>query len=174
MNHLYVLFDAQCELCVRCRNWLAKQPTFVPLSFIALQSTKAERRFPGIDALKPSEQLLVISNEGSVYRGAHAWIMCLWALQNYREYAQRLAHPILLPFARIVCELLSRNRFFLSRALFKQEAQSVARLLAAHCRPPQTLCSNSRASVSPARWNRSGRRNSLPCIFRHRRWSSSP
>jgi predicted DCC family thiol-disulfide oxidoreductase YuxK len=147
MNRLYVLFDAQCELCVRCRNWLAKQSAFVPLSFIALQSTEALRRFPGIDALKPREQLLVISNEGSVYRGAHAWIMCLWALQNYREYAQRLANPMLLPFARIVCELLSRNRFFLSRALFRRDAQSVARCLATHCRQPETICSNSRAAA---------------------------
>jgi len=57
---------------------------------------KRNGRFPGIDALKPGEQLLVISDEGAVYRGAHAWIMCLWALENYREHAQRLAHPALL------------------------------------------------------------------------------
>src|SRR5205085_2218906 len=67
MNRLYVLFDAQCELCVRCCNWLMKQPAFVPLAFIALQSDEVQRRFSGIDALKPNEQLLVVSNEGSVY-----------------------------------------------------------------------------------------------------------
>jgi predicted DCC family thiol-disulfide oxidoreductase YuxK len=96
MKCLYVLFDADCEICVRCRNWLA------------------QHRFPGIDALKPGEQLLVISDEGAVYRGAHAWIMCLWALENHREHAQRLTHPALLPLAKAVCEFLSRNRFFLS------------------------------------------------------------
>jgi hypothetical protein len=107
-----------------------KQPAFVPLAFIALQSDEAHRRFPGIDALKPDEQLLVISDEGAVYRGANAWIMCLWALENYREHAQRPAHPALLPFARTVCELLSRNRFFLSDALFRQEPHSAARKVA--------------------------------------------
>ena len=132
MKCLYVLFDADCELCVRCRNWLAQQPAFVPLVFIAFQSDEAQRRFPGIDALKPGEQLLVISVEGAVYRGAHAWIMCLWALDNYREHAQRLAHPALLPFAKLVCELLSRNRFFLSDVLFRQKPHSAARKLAAH------------------------------------------
>lgn len=131
MSRLYVLFDAECELCLRCRNWLMKQPAFVPLIFIALQSDEARRRFPEIDALKPREQLVVISNEGAVYRGACAWIMCLWALQNYREHAQRLANPVLLPFARIACDLLSRNRFFLSDALFRQDPQSAARRLAA-------------------------------------------
>ena len=132
MKRLYVLFDAQCELCVRCRTWLMKQPAFVPLAFVALQSDEAKLRFPGIETLRPNDQLLVISDDGSVYRGAYAWIMRLWALRKYREHAQRLAHPILVPFARIVCELLSRNRFFLSGALFRQDARSAAKKLTAH------------------------------------------
>jgi hypothetical protein len=117
---------------LRCRNWLMKQPAFVSLVFIALQSHEAQRRFPGIDALKPGEQLLVISDEGAVYRGANAWIMCLLALENYREHAQRLAHPVLLPLAKAACELLSRNRFFLSDILFRQSPETAAHKLAAH------------------------------------------
>jgi hypothetical protein len=58
-----------------------KQPALVPLSFVALQSDEAKLRFPGIETLRPNEQLLVISDDGAVYRGAHAWIMCLWALR---------------------------------------------------------------------------------------------
>jgi predicted DCC family thiol-disulfide oxidoreductase YuxK len=132
MKCLYVLFDADCELCMRCRNWLMKQSAFVRLVFIAFQSDEAQRLFPGIDALNPNEQLLVISDEGAVYRGANAWIICLWALENYREHAQRLAHPVLLPFAKTICESLSRNRFFLSDVLFRLEAHSAARKLAAN------------------------------------------
>jgi hypothetical protein len=98
---------------------------------MALQSDEAQRRFPGIDGLKPEKQLLVISDEGAVYRGAHAWIMCFWALENYREHGQRLAHPALLPLAKLVCELLSRNRFFLSDVLFRQEPHNAARKVAA-------------------------------------------
>src|SRR5262245_43594908 len=132
MTYLYVLFDADCELCVRCRNWLAQQPAYVPLVFIGFQSDEARRRFPGIDDLRPGEQLLAISHEGDVYRGTQAWIMCLWALENYREHAQRLAHPALLPLARTVCELLSRNRFFLSDILLRQNPETAAQKLAAH------------------------------------------
>jgi len=144
MKCLYVLFDADCQLCVRCRNWLAQEAAFVPLVFIAFQSDEAQRRFAGIHALKPGEQLLVISDEGAVYRGAHAWIMCLWALQSYREHAVRLAHPLLLPFAKAACELLSRNRFFLSHALFRQEPHNAARKFAVHCglREPTTADAN--------------------------------
>jgi predicted DCC family thiol-disulfide oxidoreductase YuxK len=132
MKCLYVLFDAECELCVRCRNWLMKQPAFVPLVSIALQSHEAQHRFPGIDALKPGEQLLLISDEGAVYRGANAWIVSLWALENYREHAQRLADPVLLPLAKAACQLLSRNRFFLSDILFRQKPETAAQRLAAH------------------------------------------
>ena len=127
---LYVLYDSQCELCVRCRDWLMKQAAFVPLVFVALRSEDMRKRFPGIDALKPSEQLLVIPDKGPSYRGAYAWVMCLWALRNYRKHAQRMSHPILLPFAQIVCELLSRNQFYLSDALFRQEPRNAAQLIA--------------------------------------------
>jgi hypothetical protein len=43
--------------------------------------------------------------------------MCLWALEDYREWAIRLSAPALLPFARQAFELLSRNRKSLSRRL---------------------------------------------------------
>ena len=140
MKCLYVLFDAKCAMCVRYREWLSRQPAFVPLHFIPLQSPDLPRFFPGIDVLKPNEQLLVVGDNGAVYRGACAWIMCLWGLQEYREHALRLAEPVLLPFARMVCELLSRNRFFLSRQFFKQNAHDVARRLTAHIPLEQPKC----------------------------------
>jgi len=147
MRCLYVLFDAECAMCVRCRNWLSRQPAYVALHFIPLQSPDLPRLFPGIEALQPNEQLLVVGDNGAVYRGASAWIMCLWALEKYRTHAQRLAEPMLLPFARVVCELLSRNRFFISRMFFDEENQVVARHLAAHVSPPAQPCSNMRATV---------------------------
>lgn len=132
MKCLYVLYDSECELCLRCRDWSMKQAVYVPLVFIPLQSPEVPKRFPGIEAFSPGEQMLVISDEGEVYRGARAWITCLWAMRKYREHAQRLANPVLLPFARRVYELLSRNRFFLSDALFRQDPPDAARQLAAH------------------------------------------
>ena len=114
MKTLYVLFDAECGLCRRCRWWLQCQPAFVELKFLPLQSPEVARRFPGIERFNPREQLLVISDEGAVYQGPHAWIMCLWALREYREWSQRLASPALLPFARRACELLSDHRLTLS------------------------------------------------------------
>lgn len=116
-----------------------RQPAFVPLAFIPLQSPHLPQQFPGIEALNPKEQLLVIGDNGAVYRGASAWVMCLWATQEYREHARRLAEPVLLPFSRLVCELLSRNRFFISRLFFRQDSNEVARELATHAQPPSCV-----------------------------------
>ena len=110
MKRLTILFDAKCELCRRVRFWLENQSVFVPLAFVPLQAPDLEERFPGVTALDPARQILVVSDSGDVWRGADAWIMCLWALREYREWSQRLASPLLRPFARRICELVSTNR----------------------------------------------------------------
>lgn len=117
MKRLHVIYDAQCGLCRRCRDWLREQPAFIELAFTPLQALDLENRFPGIGQYQPQEQMVVISDEGGVYAGAAGWIMCLYALEDYRELSVRLAHPRLMPFAKRVCELISHKRLTLSRAL---------------------------------------------------------
>jgi hypothetical protein len=41
--------------------------------------------------------------------------MCLYALEEYRDWALRLASPLLLPLARQAFETLSKNRQAISR-----------------------------------------------------------
>ena len=132
MKHLHVLFDEECALCQGCRRWLMRQPSFIELRFIPLQSPEIPRRFPGLMGLDHPdlrEKLVVVSDEGAVYQGQYAWIMCLYALREYREWAQRLAHPALLPFARLVCELVSENRLLIS-SLLKEPVEEMGRKLA--------------------------------------------
>jgi len=43
--------------------------------------------------------------------------MCLYALEEYRLWAGRLAHPLLLPLARQAFDTLSKNRHAISRWL---------------------------------------------------------
>lgn len=107
---LTVLYDSSCGFCVSCRRWIEHQPAYVSLRFIASQSARAASLFPELTQGDAREELVVVTDEGDVYRGASAWIMCLWALQEYREWALRLSAPALLPFARQAFELLSRNR----------------------------------------------------------------
>lgn len=132
MKTLYVLFDAQCALCRQCRRWLERQPAFLELRFLPLDSEVVPCLFPGIERFQPREQLVVVSDEGAVYQGSHAWIMCLYALREYRTWAQRLSSPALLPWARRACELVSENRLGLSRWFVRLDDAQLGDQFAAH------------------------------------------
>jgi predicted DCC family thiol-disulfide oxidoreductase YuxK len=129
MNRLFVLYDRDCALCRRLRNWLAQQPVYVRLVFIPLQSPDLSLRFPGVERFHPDEQLIVISAAGDLWRGESAWITVLWALREYREWSQRLAHPALRSLARRACALVSENRYGLSRWLQKASSTEIRGVL---------------------------------------------
>lgn len=127
MKNLYILYDGECELCRRCRVWLGRQPAFVRLVFVPLQSPEAECRFPALRGLHPEEEIVVIDDTGAVWQGGAAWVMCLWALREYREWSLRLARPALLSLARRLCEVVSSNRQQLSRWLTKAKTNEELR-----------------------------------------------
>jgi predicted DCC family thiol-disulfide oxidoreductase YuxK len=113
VNTLYVLYDAQCGLCTEARDWLRDQPAYLELRLLASSSEEARAKFPGL----PSSELAVVSDQGEVWLGDHAFIMCLWALRNYRDWARRIASSLLRPMARQAFEAVSRNRRSISTLL---------------------------------------------------------
>jgi predicted DCC family thiol-disulfide oxidoreductase YuxK len=117
MQKLYVLYDPRCGMCERLRDWLLVQRSWIGLSLIAAGSEKARSLFPGLEKIATSEDLVVISDEGEVYLNNHAWIMVLYALEDYREWARRLTHPLLLPMVRQAWAMISSNRHGISRWL---------------------------------------------------------
>ena len=141
MKRLFVLYDGECAFCQQCREWLSQQPAFVELRFIPMQSDEVTQRFPGVEKFGLGEDLLVISDEGAVYRGSSAWIMCFYALVEYREWAERLAHPTLLPLARYAFQLVSKQRLRLSRWLFRAEPEDVRKQLGSE---PAVTCAPER------------------------------
>ncbi|MEM9418520.1 MAG: DUF393 domain-containing protein [Planctomycetota bacterium] len=122
---LTVLYDPGCALCLRCRQWLAKQPKYLPMRFVAQGTADAGRRFPQLDVGTPDqvEDLIVVSDDGKVYRSTRAWIMCFYALREYRPLAFRLSHPALMPLARRAYQAISNNRMWLSRWFGKADRQ---------------------------------------------------
>ena len=117
MRRLTVLYDARCGLCSWARRWARLQPAFVELIFIASDSDEARRRFPDLARHGEPVELIVVNDEGGVYRGDDAWLMCLYALEDYREWSLRLATPGLKPLARQAFAMLSRSRTRVSRWL---------------------------------------------------------
>ena len=117
MNKLTVLYDFDCGLCRRARRWLEAQPKFLALEFIPTGSDHARFRFPTLPCVSSNtvDELTVVDDQGGVYRGDRDWIMCLYALAEYREWALRLATPKLLPLARTAFQLVSENRIRISK-----------------------------------------------------------
>ena len=115
MQYIHVLYDYRCPLCQRLARWLTGQPAFIEVRPLAAGSEQARRLYP---TLTDETELTVVSDEGLIYRGDRAWLMCLFALRDYRGWAQRLARPALLPFARQAFSLLSAHRRSLA-ALFR-------------------------------------------------------
>ncbi|MCX6608844.1 MAG: hypothetical protein NTV52_35345 [Acidobacteria bacterium] len=83
MTSLTLHYDAQCGLCSSMRNWIQSQRHALPLHFLP----------------KPPEErnLTVIADTGEVWQGDSAWLMVLWALEDYRSWSYRLSSPALLP-----------------------------------------------------------------------------
>jgi predicted DCC family thiol-disulfide oxidoreductase YuxK len=97
---LVVLYDPDCGLCRSARRWLESRDQLVPLFFVPAGSPQARRAFPGLDHDATLREITVVADTGDVYVGDAAWLTCLWALAGYRELAERLARPHLLPLAR--------------------------------------------------------------------------
>ena len=110
MRQLTVLYDPQCGLCRRVHSWLVQQPKYVEMIFVPVASEEAYYRYPLLNHALTMKDVTVISDEGAVYWGAKAWLMCLWALHRYREWSLRLSSPELLPTARRVISMISQNR----------------------------------------------------------------
>ena len=91
MPRLTVLYDPTCGLCRRSHEWLVQQRKLVELVFVPCKSTEARQRFPRLDHELTSKDLTVVGEHGEVYMGPKAWLMVLWALSQYREWAYRLS-----------------------------------------------------------------------------------
>ncbi len=141
---LYVLYDSECGLCVRCRRWLQQQPMFVPLVFVPLQVPDLAQRFVGIERYRPDREIVVVGDSGQVYTGGSAWMMCLWALEKTRPWARRLARAGLVGLVKRFCLLISTHRLKLSTALGLATDRAFGELIA---NTPAPFCNGSRCEV---------------------------
>ena len=126
MEKLYVLYDPKCEICRRLRDWILVQRSWIGIAVVAAGSDKSKRLFSELDQIAGQDDLVVISDEGAVYLNDHAWIMVLYAMVEYRDWAGRLTHPLLMPLARQAFAALSKNRHTLSRWLSSEDPEAIA------------------------------------------------
>ena len=127
LERLNVLYDADCGFCGRARTWLSGQPQLVELEFLPRDAPEVPARFPGLEP--GHDELVVVDDQGGVYRGPDAFLMCLFALENYRAWSLRLSSPELRPLARKGLELVSSQRHRINDWLGLKSDREVARSL---------------------------------------------
>ena len=113
VSRLFIVYDSACGLCSTVREWTVRQALLLPIEFLAAGSGEAWRRFGNL----PPGELAVVADTGEVWLGNHAWVVCLWALRDYREWSLRLSRPPLSLMAREAYAAVSRNRLGLSAVL---------------------------------------------------------
>lgn len=120
-----VFYDGRCGMCCTFHEWIARQERAYEIRFVPYQDERAEEIFPGIGTLDPAREMIVRTEEGEIYRGAEAWVFCLYSCVTYRKLARRLAGPGLLPVAKRACALLAANRHGLSKIFFRRKDREV-------------------------------------------------
>src|SRR5205823_2580842 len=91
VTSITIVYDPACGLCTRVKEWIGRQVPLVGIQFVASGSSEARRKF----AQLPAGELAVVAGTGEVWLGNRAWIVCLWALREYRDLAVRLTSPLL-------------------------------------------------------------------------------
>ena len=125
LKRLWVIYDPKCGLCSRVKEWIGAQPALVPLELLAADSMETKSKFPQV----PAGELAVIGDTGEVWLGNRAWLVCLWALRDYRDWAVRLSSPVLMPVARQAFASISSNRAAISKLLGLPSEQEMVRQL---------------------------------------------
>jgi len=119
IKQLTVLYDPTCGFCVRCRQWLDKQPKLIAMRFIPQGSSRQQKLYPNLvyktDEQGRPEELIVVDDAGKLYRNDKAWVMSFYALRDYRALSMRLARPGMAGLARRAYSLISSNRRVISK-----------------------------------------------------------
>jgi predicted DCC family thiol-disulfide oxidoreductase YuxK len=124
-----VFYDGRCGMCCSFHEWIARQPRAFRIEFIPYQSPDAERVFPGLGTLDPAREMVVRTRDNEIFRGAEAWVWCLYSCANHQDAARRLGGPGLLPIAIHGCRVLAANRHALSKVFFRSKDRQVRETL---------------------------------------------
>lgn len=114
-QRLTLIYDDTCELCRRCRHWLAGQPTHVELRFLPSSDPEVYDLYGELPWFKI--ELMVVTDTGIAWVGPRAFIMCLWATVRWRSTSYHLNGWALAPLAERFFHAVSANRSVVSGML---------------------------------------------------------
>jgi len=114
-RRLTVLYDDNCELCIRCSRWMSQQSTHVEMRFLPSSDPEVYALYGDLPWYRI--ELMVITDAGVAWVGSNAFIMCLWATVRYHRTSYRLSGRSLAPLAERFFHTVSSNRSTVSGML---------------------------------------------------------
>lgn len=121
-KRLTVVYDDECELCRRCRHWLATQPLLVDVSFLSASDPRAIERYGDLPWFRT--ELVVLTDQGFAWIGGEAFVMALWATRRWRTLSYRISGPSFGWLAERFFHALSSNRSVVSGMLTPHRCES--------------------------------------------------
>ena len=118
---LTVIYDEKCELCRRCRHWLASQPTYIDMQFYACGDSRVSELYGDYPWYRI--ELMVVSDGGQAWIGPEAFLMCLWATRRWRAMSFRLRGNAFAPLVERFFHALSDNRATISGMLRSHDCE---------------------------------------------------
>jgi hypothetical protein len=79
-----VFYDGRCGMCCSFHEWINRQPRAFRIDFIPYQAPHAEQVFPGLGTLDPAREMVVRTSDERIFRGAEAWVWCLYSCTNHQ------------------------------------------------------------------------------------------
>ncbi len=120
-----VFYDGRCGMCCTFMKWLEKQERACELISYDYKSSEATAVFRDLLEYHPEKEM-VVRMDGEVYQGGEGWVCCLWACAKYRDVAEKINSRLLLPMAKNICQLVSKNRLGVSRLFFRKKNEEIA------------------------------------------------
>lgn len=105
-----VVYDGECEVCIRTVNRLREWDRDARFELAAYQSEGVMDRFPEIAEREFRESVQLIGPGGERWQGADAVEKILELVPRVRPLAWLFRIPLMRPIARLAYRLFSRNR----------------------------------------------------------------
>ena len=112
---LYVLFDAECTVCVASATWLSTHAQHETLKLIDARGAFANEYFNTVEIR--GKELVVVSDRGEVWWGPSGFLVCFWARKSTRWLATLASFELFFPIAELAFRFISDHRSSLAPLL---------------------------------------------------------
>jgi len=123
---LEIYYDGQCGMCCSFIEWLETQERAMEVVCMPYQNEEALIQFRDLMEYHPDREIVVRVDGAEVFSGAEGWVWSLWSCGKYRDVARLMNTRLMLPLAKKVCYLVSKNRLKLSQLFFAKKATQIA------------------------------------------------